>query len=654
VRSLRVAIACCLLVTAVAPAAGAGGIGATADQSIVVSYTFAPADAPDRVRVTVRLTSLPAAVSRFRFSPQFDGVRTVDRRGFTREDGDFVWDGRTETPSITYTAPAAPDARSESRGTERGANGLGTADAEDWTYVATGRLTFPYAYRYFGTDPGVETRIAAEGGTTGASVAFLGEYTTATQRTGDQRFRLVVPDAATFDATARERVFATLRTARRDLEVGAVDDRVTVFVTTAPIRRGGVTFPQRVADAQNVWVRDDVPVDATSNTWIHEYVHTRQSYDLAPELGWFTEASAEYYAALLTLHQGRIDYDAFHDHVTVDRHAADRLADQSTWTRDRTPYTKGRRVLAALDARIRTESDGTATLEDVFRRLNDHGGTVTYRDFVEQVNGVAGTDLSDWLDRHVRGTVAPPVPDDRYTFVDPTVADTDGDGLDDDRERALGTSPFTPDTDDDGLSDVTEHDGPTDATRADTDGDGLADGRERELGTRPLTADTDDDGVVDGRELDAGTNPTARDTDSDGLDDDRELDGVSDPAVFDTDDDGLADGRELDLGTDPTARDTDDDGLTDPREIRLGTDPTTPFTDADRLTDAQELNVGTDPTARDTDDDGLGDARERRLGLDPTDPDVDGDGIEDGREVKAGTDPQVKTSGIVFFVASLF
>ncbi|WP_255151757.1 hypothetical protein [Halorarius halobius] len=651
-RRLRVAFVCCLLLTAVAPAVGAAGT-ATEDDAIVASYTFAPADAADRVRVTVRLTSMPASVSSFRFTPRYDGIRVQSTRGFSRSGGEFVWDGRTGDPSITFTAPAAPRTATV-RPEDGGANGLGTAGAEQWTYVAAGRLTFSYSYRYYGVDPGIETRVAADGGTAGPSIVFLGEYAVTNRSYGDQQFRLVVPEAATFTDRDRNEVLSALIGARVALDVGAVDRRVNVFVTTDPIRRGGVTFPQRRRGVQDVWVRDDVRLNTTGNTWFHEYVHSRQSYETTAETRWFTEASAEYYTALLTLQQGRIEFDTVHDHLTTERGADDRLAAPSTWSSSRTPYTKGRRVLAALDLRIRAASGGDATLQDVFRTMNRHDGPVSSADFRRMVDDAAGADLSGWLDRYVQGTATPSVPANPYSFTNPDVADADGDGLDDATERALGTSPFTPDTDDDGLTDLRERDGPTDPLDADTDDDGLEDGRELAVGADPTVADTDDDGLVDGREVAVGADPTVADTDSDGLADGRELAVGADPAVYDTDGDGLADGREVALGADPTVADTDDDGLDDAREARLGTDPASRFTDGDRLADAAELAFDSDPTERDTDGDGLGDAAEKRHGTDPRDPDTDGDGIPDGREVRAGTDPTTDTSGIVFFVADLF
>jgi len=90
-----------------------------------------------------------------------------------------------------------------------------------------------------------------------------------------------------------------------------------------------------------------------------------------------------------------------------------------------------------------------------------------------------------------------------------TTLDTDGDGLTDVVEAALGTDPNNPDTDGDGLTDGEEvNTVMTDPLNADTDGDGLTDGEEvNTYGTLPNNVDTDGDGTDDGTEVNAGTNP---------------------------------------------------------------------------------------------------------------------------------------------------
>jgi hypothetical protein len=134
-------------------------------------------------------------------------------------------------------------------------------------------------------------------------------------------------------------------------------------------------------------------------------------------------------------------------------------------------------------------------------------------DFAE-VSGGGGAEIGKWYDR------SPTTIRDGYLLemgyaTSPTVADADGDGLNDGQEQTAGTSP----------------------TNADTDGDGLSDGQEINLtGTNPKLADTNGD----------GTNDAASDQDGDGLGNLVEITTHgTDPLKADTDGDGLSDGAEL-------------------------------------------------------------------------------------------------------------
>jgi len=96
--------------------------------------------------------------------------------------------------------------------------------------------------------------------------------------------------------------------------------------------------------------------------------------------------------------------------------------------------------------------------------------------------------------------------------VSPGGVDSDGDGIPDDVEVALGLDPHNPvdaqeDFDRDGLTNLQEYQLGTDIRKADTDGDGLTDGQEVALGTSPLLRDTDGDGISDGLEVQTGSNP---------------------------------------------------------------------------------------------------------------------------------------------------
>ena len=141
----------------------------------------------------------------------------------------------------------------------------------------------------------------------------------------------------------------------------------------------------------------------------------------------------------------------------------------------------------------------------------------------------------------------------------------------------------------------------------DTDGDGLFDADELALGTDPNLYDTDGDGFGDNHEVYSETDP---------------LDPTSAPAGtpgagLDDDGDLLSNGEEWDLGTDPNDPDTDDDGLSDFAEVGFepgsgtGTDPLDADSDDDRLSDGFEVReFGTDPLKWDSDGDGYGDGDE--------------------------------------------
>ena len=113
----------------------------------------------------------------------------------------------------------------------------------------------------------------------------------------------------------------------------------------------------------------------------------------------------------------------------------------------------------------------------------------------------------------------------------------------------------------------------------DTDGDGLTDAQEEAVGSDPGVIDTDADGVDDFSEVsETGTDPAVFDTDGDdAADGDEVYVYATDPLVADTDEDGLADGEELfSVLTDPFNPDTDGDGASDAAEVDAGTDPLDP------------------------------------------------------------------------------
>ncbi|MFB6308091.1 MAG: hypothetical protein ABEH35_02065 [Haloarculaceae archaeon] len=669
--------------------AGTGTAGAAQSQSPPVvqntTYYLTP-DEPDSVRVEITYHLDERRVAGFEVN--VSDARTVVRTDGLLRNGEGRYRlayGATD-PSITVEF--TPD--ETIRGSPQ------TVDAGDWALVD--HVDVSARYSGWGRDgsfamgegPPVErhTTVAGEG-YVGNQYVFLGNHEIAVTEGESQTFVIVLPAAATPEVTLK-RVERQLRGLSDAIEVGERDERVVVFVGPDPLYGGG-WMVGKVGAANDVIVHETRDASLPGNAWIHEYSHTRQGFSDRGEMWWFTEGFASYYPNLGAYKAGLISYEAFRTKVTPDEDANVVLLRRDDYSHS---YSKGRRVMAALDVRVRRASNGTVTLADIVRRMNRREDRVQYPEFKRIVEAVVGTPLDGWIDRHVAMDTAPSVPhapdlyytDDRdgddvpdglerargWSTSDP---DTDGDGVPDDRERALFLDGTSRDTDGDSLNDGRELELDTDPADADTDGDRLEDGRERELGADPTVSDTDGDTLDDGREFELDTDPTeadtdgdglgddveienyldptATDTDGDGLDDGRERAGDTDPAVPDTDDDTLEDGREVALGTDPTAPDTDGDNLDDGRERELGTDPTAADTDGDDIDDGREQAIGTDPTAADTDGDTLDDGRERELGTDPTAPDTDEDGIDDAEEVRLDTDPTSETGPVAELLARL-
>ncbi|HET6513247.1 MAG TPA: OmpA family protein [Candidatus Kapabacteria bacterium] len=188
-----------------------------------------------------------------------------------------------------------------------------------------------------------------------------------------------------------------------------------------------------------------------------------------------------------------------------------------------------------------------------------------------------------------------------YIFDDGGDRDSDGDGLTNDRELALGTDPNNPDTDNDGLRDGAEvNDHSTNPLNSDSDNDGLKDGAEiNEHATNANDPDTDKDGLRDGDEINKyRTKATNADTDGDNLKDGDEVTRHStDPLKADTDGDNLADGLEVNQWkTNPLAADTDGDQLTDGEEVNTHkTNPLDTDTDKGSVFDGIEVRRGSRP-----------------------------------------------------------
>jgi hypothetical protein len=242
-----------------------------------------------------------------------------------------------------------------------------------------------------------DVRVTSADVTAGERYALVGAQQNVTVTTGDGEIEIVRP-LGTRLGPSEEALAGALRDAADRLAVGDRGDDVLLFALGSPARRGGESFPVH----DEFWVNAGSPLDDPNSVWLHEYVHTRQDFRLAEDMRWFREASAEYYAARLSYEQGRISRDAMRTHLDGDPTRA-ALTTPSSWDDPHVPYTKGARVLALVDRKIRLSTDDERSLEDVFRRLNTQTGPVTYDDFTDAVAAVAGHRMDGWLDRYVDG-----------------------------------------------------------------------------------------------------------------------------------------------------------------------------------------------------------------------------------------------------------
>jgi hypothetical protein len=434
-----VVLACCLLAaTAGVPAAAAvsntaEGVAGSSAATGSAAATSQPADGT--VRHTIRLAE-PGAVevelgvgvtestTEFRVTLPTDAEVTATD-GFDRvEASTYEWDGRTDAPTVTYRAPVNRTV----------GDSLRFAATGDWALVDMTDLDAAFSWRSLGTTS-YDRRFAVPEGYAGRSMAYLGDYRLANASAAGQAFTVVHPTVVSTNASAAAYA-ETLAGVADDIRVGARDPTVTAFIAPPPVGAdGGEGGVGGLATSADLWVAADSATTAgpdgprvSEPIFVHEYVHTRQNYSLADDMAWFTESSAFYYMSVTPYQRGSITVRRFDRRFRVDDRFRDATLTETTTAQYRAWATKGPRTLAALDRRIRAATNGSRSLQDVFRRVNAHEGNVTYADFRSMVAATAGGSQDGWLDRHVDGPALAPAPDpDAYpgpaVTVDPGAAE---------------------------------------------------------------------------------------------------------------------------------------------------------------------------------------------------------------------------------------
>ena len=424
-------VGCCL---AVVPAVGAGEEPATSPttQSIAattqpVASTTAASDSAlqttesDEITVTTTLDRTPETVGEMSVRVAVsipervtqltaelpDRARVTETDGLSRESGtNYTWDGETAKPTATYRVD--PNRLSDREGPLSVDGQYLFADTEEWALVRIPQTGI--TGRYTGRSTlGLDRETEIEGpGVAGERMAFLGATDVRTRRAHGQTFRLVIPAAAELESEPGE-ILDSVSGAADRLRIGPKDDEV--FMIAAPTDRVDWTVRGLQIGSADFWVRDREGVETASNVWIHEYVHTRQEYTAAPSAQWVTEGTASYYAALLPLEAGEIEFSAFQRELQTGAAASQHravLSDPDRWP-DFANYRKGALVAGDLDRRIRVTTSREATFDQVLRELNTAAEPIDSRAVSRAVRNAAGRDVAGVADRYTTTTAGPPM-----------------------------------------------------------------------------------------------------------------------------------------------------------------------------------------------------------------------------------------------------
>lgn len=361
------------------------------------------------VEVTVRYTVPQNTDSLILSLPADAKVLATD--GFD-EGTTHSWDGVTAEPSVTFIIPADNDSSRFSGYSFVDRGGWAITQAPSISTNATSSSSIEHTRTFKINGPG----IASQDG----YMIFLGENNSTSIRGRNELFRLTDPAVSDLQP-ATITVLESLSKASEWLEIGGRSPEVIALAAPSGEADWGLTAGLQSGDC-GFWTRDSQPVASPHNTWVHEYIHTRQDFDVTESTKWLIEASANYYAALLTLRQNAITYEQFYSVVSTNKDENATLADPQTWPSPFTDYKKGMRVLAALDVEIRERSDGKRTLETLFRELNARDETITHPTVSSILVSETDDSITDWLDRFVVSPEFPPIPQqpdlyDRPTYI---------------------------------------------------------------------------------------------------------------------------------------------------------------------------------------------------------------------------------------------
>jgi hypothetical protein len=319
---------------------------------------------PGKIEATVAF-EIPSTVTQLTVATPpgttVDGATDFRRSGA----GQLVWERTTNSPQISLTISVQRNVRG---------GGRTTADTGNWAIVEAPQLATQWQHR--GGAPTVERKIVLKDrgvASNDANLVYLGPHMEFERDVGGHRIRLIEPRAASLQESPRE-ILEALEFAATELPLeGHNDEVLAIAAPTQPVNWGPGGLH---AGGNAFWARDSARLDKANSTWVHEYIHTRQEFSVDPQMKWFVEATAVYYATRSIYKEGRISDKVYHAALNPSRCENDMLAAPRRWSTAHVPYQKGSRVAAWLDKQLR--SKGFSTLADVFRLMNQvSDGNVT-------------------------------------------------------------------------------------------------------------------------------------------------------------------------------------------------------------------------------------------------------------------------------------
>jgi hypothetical protein len=325
----------------------------------------------------------------------------VSRDGFSYNTVEDNWKasssrGTESQASLTYTAKT----------NKTSFGGFNTVETPEWAFVSYRQLGIRTTYRYYSPQPTYEEEIDIErqGYVTDSKYGFLGPVSTQQQSTSGQTITVVVPQV-TDPNRSPSMVLDDLTEVSEFLEIGKKSSQTTGIVLPEPIRGGGQSR------GDSFWVQEN----SVKTVHIHEYIHTRQGWGRESTFEWSIEGSADYYQGYLAWNLLDIyNKDRFYRYASTNRNENAVLQDDDSQSTEQKNYYKGRRVLTALDIRIRKHTDGNHTLQTIFDRLNSKFGRsnpASYSEFRSEAISLTNSSTGPWLDKYVQTSSVPQIPE---------------------------------------------------------------------------------------------------------------------------------------------------------------------------------------------------------------------------------------------------